>query len=343
MCVCDVDEKGCPTDIIQQPLLDANVELISESSALYPLSKQDILVKVQLGQVNIVLSRVLLYSLFRFIAPSESMKKLMKKAAQKADQKAKELKEQTDALVAAPPKPIPSNWERRSVVVSLGMKGATIMMDSEEGGLIMSAGISTIRAEVAICAAKLSVYFNIHDASVLDLTNGCGLYPEVVAISHKDGVDSAKNDFLDAGIVLFNDDRWERYPGYSIEANLSIGAPILTIRMRFINEVLNYIMDGPIMDGLALLSNPDEAMPQSEEEVITEEVIEEEEEPIDTQIMENIKDCAKTIGLQEIGPRFELRPYQIRLGTVDQDEAENEWILHQYTNSSKRRKLLSDA
>lgn len=55
------------------------------------------------------------------------------------------------------------------------------------------------------------------------------------------------------------------------------------------------------------------------------------------------KEDHKTIGLQEIGPRFELRPYQIRLGTVDQDEAENEWILHQYTNSSKRRKLLSDA
>ena len=55
------------------------------------------------------------------------------------------------------------------------------------------------------------------------------------------------------------------------------------------------------------------------------------------------KEDHKTISLQEIGPRFELRPYQIRLGTVDQAEAENDWILHQYTNSSKRRKLLSDA
>ena len=53
------------------------------------------------------------------------------------------------------------------------------------------------------------------------------------------------------------------------------------------------------------------------------------------------KEDHKTISLQEIGPRFELRPYQIRLGTVDQEEAENEWILHQYTNSAKKRKLLS--
>ena len=54
-----------------------------------------------------------------------------------------------------------------------------------------------------------------------------------------------------------------------------------------------------------------------------------------------VKEDHKTIGLSEIGPRFELRPYQIRLGTVDQDEAENEWVLHQYTNTSKKRKLLS--
>lgn len=53
------------------------------------------------------------------------------------------------------------------------------------------------------------------------------------------------------------------------------------------------------------------------------------------------KEDHKTVALSEVGPRFELRPYQIRLGTVDQEEAENEWVLHQYTNSTKKRKLLS--
>lgn len=54
------------------------------------------------------------------------------------------------------------------------------------------------------------------------------------------------------------------------------------------------------------------------------------------------KEDHKTVVLSEVGPRFELRPYQIRLGTVDQDEAENEWILHQYTNTSRKHKLLSE-
>jgi U3 small nucleolar ribonucleoprotein protein IMP4 len=43
--------------------------------------------------------------------------------------------------------------------------------------------------------------------------------------------------------------------------------------------------------------------------------------------------------LLQCGPRFELRPYQIKLGTVDQAHAENEWVLRAYTRSTKKAKL----
>lgn len=41
----------------------------------------------------------------------------------------------------------------------------------------------------------------------------------------------------------------------------------------------------------------------------------------------------------QCGPRFELRPYQVKLGTVDQPHAENEWVLRAYTRSAKKAKL----
>ncbi|KAL1317272.1 U3 small nucleolar ribonucleoprotein protein IMP4 isoform X2 [Arachis ipaensis] len=50
----------------------------------------------------------------------------------------------------------------------------------------------------------------------------------------------------------------------------------------------------------------------------------------------------KSIELKEIGPRFELRLYQIKLGTVDQAEAQIEWVIRPYMNTSKKRKFLSD-
>ncbi|WMV06977.1 hypothetical protein MTR67_000362 [Solanum verrucosum] len=50
----------------------------------------------------------------------------------------------------------------------------------------------------------------------------------------------------------------------------------------------------------------------------------------------------KSIELKEVGPRFELRLYQIKLGTMDQDEAQIEWVIKPYMNTSKKRTLLGD-
>ncbi len=48
---------------------------------------------------------------------------------------------------------------------------------------------------------------------------------------------------------------------------------------------------------------------------------------------------AKSVELKECGPRFELKLYQIRLGTIDQQHAENEFVLRSYTRSAKKQRL----
>ncbi|GAX76868.1 hypothetical protein CEUSTIGMA_g4314.t1 [Chlamydomonas eustigma] len=50
----------------------------------------------------------------------------------------------------------------------------------------------------------------------------------------------------------------------------------------------------------------------------------------------------KSVELKECGPRFELKPYQIRLGTVDQQHAENEWVLRSYTRSAKKLRIAAE-
>ncbi|NXI44800.1 IMP4 protein, partial [Galbula dea] len=50
----------------------------------------------------------------------------------------------------------------------------------------------------------------------------------------------------------------------------------------------------------------------------------------------------KTVELEEVGPRFQLRPYLIRLGTLEQgDAADVEWRWHPYTATAPKRFLLS--
>jgi len=46
------------------------------------------------------------------------------------------------------------------------------------------------------------------------------------------------------------------------------------------------------------------------------------------------------VDLNEVGPRFEMKLYKIRLGTMEQEEAENEWVIHPYTNTARKRTFL---
>mmetsp|Transcript_24828 Transcript_24828/g.34222 ORF Transcript_24828/g.34222 Transcript_24828/m.34222 type:complete len:268 (+) Transcript_24828:113-916(+) len=49
----------------------------------------------------------------------------------------------------------------------------------------------------------------------------------------------------------------------------------------------------------------------------------------------------KSIELSEVGPRFELRLYQLRLGTMDSQTAEVEWAIRPYMHSGKKQRLAS--
>ncbi|GJJ08875.1 hypothetical protein Clacol_003095 [Clathrus columnatus] len=53
-----------------------------------------------------------------------------------------------------------------------------------------------------------------------------------------------------------------------------------------------------------------------------------------------IKNSHKDVQLAEVGPRFEMKPYEIRLGTIEQTEADKEWVLAHYTRTSKKRRHL---
>ena len=46
------------------------------------------------------------------------------------------------------------------------------------------------------------------------------------------------------------------------------------------------------------------------------------------------------VTLHEVGPRLEMRLYQIRLGTLDEQDAETEYVLRPYQNTATKRQLL---
>lgn len=54
------------------------------------------------------------------------------------------------------------------------------------------------------------------------------------------------------------------------------------------------------------------------------------------------KGDGNNIELAEVGPRFEMKLYEIKLGTLDIAAAcDSEWVLRPYMNTAKKRKHLS--
>lgn len=46
------------------------------------------------------------------------------------------------------------------------------------------------------------------------------------------------------------------------------------------------------------------------------------------------------VDLTEVGPRFEMRLFQIKSGTVEIEEADTEWALRPYMNTARKRQTL---
>lgn len=56
----------------------------------------------------------------------------------------------------------------------------------------------------------------------------------------------------------------------------------------------------------------------------------------------NYFQAGKDIELSEIGPRFQMKLYSIKLGTLESlDAADTEWALRPYMNTASKRRFLS--
>lgn len=48
----------------------------------------------------------------------------------------------------------------------------------------------------------------------------------------------------------------------------------------------------------------------------------------------------KDVSLAEVGPRFEMRLFQVKLGTLEMSEAQNEYVYRPFMSNSKTKALL---
>ncbi|GAC96357.1 hypothetical protein PHSY_003937 [Pseudozyma hubeiensis SY62] len=54
----------------------------------------------------------------------------------------------------------------------------------------------------------------------------------------------------------------------------------------------------------------------------------------------HVKTSHREVQLAEVGPRFEARVFEIKQGTLDQKDADTEWVLRPYMNSGRKKTQL---
>ena len=52
------------------------------------------------------------------------------------------------------------------------------------------------------------------------------------------------------------------------------------------------------------------------------------------------KKNGREIELAEVGPRFEMKLFEIKLGTMDQKDADKEWVHRPFMNNAKKKRIL---
>lgn len=187
---------------------------------------------------------------------SSYLSQVIENEAVSLQSRASDLLQNKASKIAEKTRPIPKNWLRKQVQVSLSLRSLAVLVTADSGHGIVFAGITGITAGVGICPATIKVTGSLTDVCVRDVSRGCGLYPFFLQI-----LDKKKDEkFVDFDLSLNTDVRYPQYPGYPMAVRAILRAPAVTLRMRVIDELMRYVMAGPIADGLALLKTEEPAV-----------------------------------------------------------------------------------
>ena len=147
-------------------------------------------------------------------------------------------------------KPLPKDWLRKQVFVSFSLQSLSVLVNADSGHGILFASVVGIHVGVGVCPAAISIQGSLKDVCIRDVSRGCGLYPSILEIADR----KEEDVFVDFDVTANTDTRYPRYPGYLLSVRMVVRAPSLTLRMRLVDELMRYVMAGPIAEGLALLS-----------------------------------------------------------------------------------------
>lgn len=330
-----INFKGEVEEEKTKDLFKITVGIVQQESPDYASSESDVDVSVEFGALSVLAYRPTVYHLLKFIAPeTEEEKKeeevrrqkrrrsssassvasylsaIIEKETVSIQSRAADLiKSKSNSIARVEQaKPVPSDWTRKQVKVGVDIQAMAVYLRADSGKGLLFGNIEGIRIGVAVCAATVSVEGSLTNVALRDVSPGAGKFPHILEI-----VDRAEDEkFVDFAITLFSDARYPLYPGYVMSVKGVVRSPSLCLRMRIVDELMRYVLAGPIADGLKLLETPKSETPVEQVEIphfametideIDEEESESEEEGV---VGKSIRDSVLLLGKSYLIPTKE--------------------------------------
>ena len=205
---------------------------------------------------------------------SSYLSQVIENEAVSLQSRAADLLQNKASKIAEKTKPLPKNWLRNQVQVSLSLQSLAVLVNADSGHGIVFAGITGITAGVSVCPAAVTVTGSLTDVCVRDVSRGCGVYPFFLQILDK----KEEEKFVDFDLILNTDIRYPKHPGYPMAVRAIIRAPALTLRMRVVDELMRYVLAGPIADGLKLLKTEESSVRDTLPDSVPLDTIQEDDE-----------------------------------------------------------------
>ena len=121
------------------------------------------------------------------------------------------------------------------------MQSALLDVLRDDNVPILTTSMTGFRLDFTQATEQTHISMGIDGVKLTDLTRGAGKYPDVLSTS--------VSPFLSADILLVNSSLYNGVNDTTIK--LQVSAPVLVLRMRFVNELLEYLKHGSVSRLLA--------------------------------------------------------------------------------------------
>lgn len=245
-------QDGCYDQTTEQELVKLSLIVLGENSPNYTTHESARSLTIAMGSVSVLVYRPTVCRFIQFILPNE----LASEPFHRSSGKEISVNIHTIAYIKRLTKQLLSykhkgsiDWLRKKLLITLSLQSVSALLLTDQFESLYYALIDTVSIQFGICPAMIEVHCSLNDVYVNDCSRGAGVNPSILSIVDKESHES----FIKLTFLLYTNIQYPYFPGYKLGMEGHIKAPSLNLRRRCIDEILKYLIIGPLAEAFSVI------------------------------------------------------------------------------------------